>query len=101
MEAKDWTGQKFGKITLLKRSDKKENRTFLWEGICECGVEKLFIPNKLASGHIISCGCGCKIRHNSKSKNWTDQKFFRITLLKKSDKRASGQISNRRTSKRN
>ena len=33
MEAKDWTGQKFGKITLLKRSDKKENRTFLWEGI--------------------------------------------------------------------
>lgn len=46
--------QKFGKLTVLKRSETNNKK---WLCKCECGVEKEFYSNNLRSGDSKSCGC--------------------------------------------
>ena len=54
----DLTGQKFGRLTVLGKSDKKkyDNRT-VWHCQCECGNYKDAISTSLKCGDVKSCGC--------------------------------------------
>jgi hypothetical protein len=54
---KDWTGQKFGRFTFVKRSDKKQGGAYFWEALCECGTTKLIVPASVVLGGTVSCGC--------------------------------------------
>lgn len=53
----DLTGQVFGKLKVVKLSDKKRNKCFLWECICECGNTDYSNTQPLTSGHKKTCGC--------------------------------------------
>lgn len=53
----DLTGQKFGKLTVLKKcGNTKEGKT-VWLCKCECGNETKVIGRDLRNGHTQSCGC--------------------------------------------
>ena len=52
----DITGQKFGRLTVLTRSQNQGTRAF-WNCLCECGNHKIAEGKKLRSGHTKSCGC--------------------------------------------
>jgi len=55
----DLTGQKFGLLTVLSKSDKtrgKRNR-IAWKCLCECGKEVLVVGEQLRYGVTKSCGC--------------------------------------------
>lgn len=53
----DLSGQKFGKLTVIKYARKnKANRSFFYCK-CECGNTKVIRQNSLLSGHTKSCGC--------------------------------------------
>lgn len=52
----DVTGQKFGRLTVLTRSQNKGTRAF-WDCICDCGNHKTVEGKKLRNGHTQSCGC--------------------------------------------
>ena len=57
---KDIVGQKFGRLTVVKRVEKpKESnrRDAFWLCICECGNEKVVAGYYLRSGTTKSCGC--------------------------------------------
>ena len=58
----DMTGQKFGKITVIKRMGSSTDNRATWECICECGTVKTIIGKELREGKIISCGCAKKER---------------------------------------
>ena len=66
----DLTGQRFGKLTVIKRAENKvelngQIRTqFLCK--CDCGKEMIVLSNSLKSGLTKSCGClkGAPIKHN-------------------------------------
>lgn len=49
----DYTGQQFGRWTVLKRGDKPK----IWICRCECGKIKAANIDNLKSGKSISCGC--------------------------------------------
>lgn len=51
----DLTGQKFGRLTVIKRDFSKKRTAWLCK--CECGKEKVVISNDLRSGKTKSCGC--------------------------------------------
>jgi hypothetical protein len=53
---KDITGQRFGKLTALKRipNTKKYSK---WECFCECGGKSIVLLTNLTKGNTISCGC--------------------------------------------
>lgn len=52
----DLTGQKFGRILVLKRAENKNRRvTYLCK--CDCGKELVILAQNLANGTTKSCGC--------------------------------------------
>lgn len=52
---KDITGQKFGKLTVIKFSH--INKSSYWLCKCDCGKEKVIWINSLKQGSTRSCGC--------------------------------------------
>ena len=55
----DLTGQKFGKLTVIEKSDKKDTNKqhAYWLCLCECGNKVIVNSNSLRSGNTRSCGC--------------------------------------------
>jgi len=51
-------GQRFGKLTVLKRSGSDKHKKALWTCECDCGGETTVTTGQLKSGHTKSCGCG-------------------------------------------
>lgn len=55
-KAKDLTGKKFGNLTVIEKSGRK-NRNNLWLCRCECGNEVQCYQYNLERGSSTSCGC--------------------------------------------
>ena len=53
----DLTGQKFGRLTVLKRNSENLNGKPAWVCQCECGNIKIIRGADLRSGKTLSCGC--------------------------------------------
>lgn len=54
---KDISGQKFGKLTAIKNTEKLHKGVYIWECLCECGNTCFKPVNKLIIGEVSSCGC--------------------------------------------
>lgn len=56
--AKDLTGQKFNKWTVLERAENSASRNrVMWLCRCDCGVERVVVRHSLTAGISKSCGC--------------------------------------------
>jgi len=58
----DLTGQKFGRLTVIKDVGRNKSHKVLWLCKCECGNTKIINGNSLKNGSTISCGCYQKER---------------------------------------
>lgn len=54
---KDLTGQKFERLTVIKRVNNKKNGEVMWLCQCVCGNKKEVSSNNLLKGLVKSCGC--------------------------------------------
>ena len=54
---KDISGQRFGKLTAIKRVDNAEDKRVKWLCQCDCGTITEVQGNNLTNGHTQSCGC--------------------------------------------
>ena len=54
---KNHIGEKFGRLTIVRKTERKVQRTFLYECLCECGNSTYARMSDLKSGHVQSCGC--------------------------------------------
>lgn len=100
-KALDLTGQKFGKLLVLKRVPSKNNKTY-WLCRCQCGIEKEIQTGHLKSGTISSCGssqCKQKILQEYKKECLICKKVFttnfnnRIYCYECSPKQEEGDIN--------
>lgn len=55
----DLTGQKFGKLTVIKRANDIGDGRVKWLCQCDCGNTIIVQSNNLKNGHTSSCGCLC------------------------------------------
>ena len=53
----DITGDKFGKLTAIKPTERRAGSNIIWECLCECGCTAFVNSNHLRSGDTTSCGC--------------------------------------------
>ena len=54
----DLTGQRFGKLTVIKYAGQAKDNHALWLCQCDCGSEPFAVPsNNLKRSHTTSCGC--------------------------------------------
>lgn len=72
----DLMGQKFGRLTVIKRVESTFSRRVKWLCRCDCGKEIIVKGKGLRSGHTKSCGC---IRIT----DLTGKKFGRWTVIKR------------------
>jgi hypothetical protein len=64
---KDYTGQKAGRLTFLKPTEDKNQRTIIWELHCDCGNLVYARPIDVLRGQTHSCGClATELRQNRK-----------------------------------
>lgn len=62
--AKDITGQKFGRLTALRRDYGEHSRNgAYWVCKCDCGREHVVLGANLRTGRVRSCGCA-SIEHS-------------------------------------
>lgn len=60
----DIIGQKFGMLTVINKTDKRDsNGSIIWKCLCDCGNYTEVNSTNLKRGHTFSCGC----RHRSKN----------------------------------
>lgn len=77
----DLTGQKFGRLTVLKDVGRK-NRQVLWLCKCDCGNEIKIEAGRLKSGNTKSCGCYNKEKLSERMVDLTGKKFGRLTVIR-------------------
>lgn len=53
----DLTGQKYGRLTVLKRMENDKWGQSCWLCLCECGNTIMVTRGRLKNGHTTSCGC--------------------------------------------
>lgn len=54
---KDLTGQRFGRLLVLRQSESNRTGRTMWWTRCDCGHELAVQSNNLCSGNTHSCGC--------------------------------------------
>jgi hypothetical protein len=54
---KDITGQRFSRLTAIRRVAKNQHRKSMWLFRCDCGNETVVMISHAISGHTQSCGC--------------------------------------------
>ena len=70
---KDLTGQKFGKLTVIKMSEERGNRNQIkWICKCECGNIHIVTGESLRAGKSKSCGC---LKHEDSYNKIQDREF--------------------------
>lgn len=56
-QAKDLTGQRFGRLTAISAEKDKEGRRYIWTCLCDCGNYTKATTVSLTHGLKKSCGC--------------------------------------------
>ena len=57
LHAEDITGQRFGRLIVIKPIKRDKNSNIIWQCICDCGKYKAIYGNSLRNNTVKSCGC--------------------------------------------
>ena len=57
---KDLTGQTFNLLTVLRKTEKRQNNSVVWECQCECGNICEVTSSNLTKNRTKSCGCASR-----------------------------------------
>lgn len=89
---KDITGQRFGRLTALRRLNKKIGTSYAWLCRCDCGRLTEVSANALLKGGTKSCGCKKTDALRRQTVNITGLHFGRLTALEPTDERSGGSV---------
>lgn len=75
----DLTGQRFGRLTVIKRNGSKDGHA-AWECVCDCGRHTVVNGRYLTSGKTKSCGClhNELLAERSRKHGMTGKRLYRI-----------------------
>ena len=76
MKPLDLVGEKFGRLTVIERTENKGSKA-AWKCICDCGGFTVAVSHDLISGHTQSCGCFQK-EMTSKASKTHGMRFTKI-----------------------
>ncbi len=83
---KDLTGQRFGHLLCLRKTDERWNNKIVWELQCDCGNKVLKRGGDLTSGKVTTCGKNNCIFHKNRlgehRHDLSGQRFGKLTVKK-------------------
>ena len=84
-QAQQLAGQRFGRLTIVEPTDKKDGTAVVWKCKCDCGNTTYSTLSSLKIGNKKSCGCIVRERtaksREAMEKELFGQKFGRLTVL--------------------
>lgn len=86
----DMTGKRFGRLTVIGRSEHRDSTTAVyWDCKCDCGTIKPIRGTTLRAGRAKSCGCLFEEKRKAgiTKKDIVGQRFGRLVVLKETDER--------------
>lgn len=89
----DYTGHKFGRLTLLEKTDKTEKNGYIYKCRCDCGNIVYKPISLMKSGGIKSCGC--------LQKEANREKIGEIRKINQVEGTSVGRIANKKIAKNN
>ena len=89
---RDYTGEKYGRLTAIKQDPDKPTGYWIWK--CECGNTKTIKADSVVSGKTKSCGCLNLEKIHEKKRNFVDysgKRFGELEVIEyvSSDKRGT------------
>jgi 5-methylcytosine-specific restriction endonuclease McrA len=93
----DITGQKFGRLLAIERTEEKSGTNYKWLCQCECGTQKKIRLSDLLNGKIRSCGClhketsMQKLKKISNFKDLTGQRFGKLIAVEREKVKSGSQ----------
>lgn len=85
MQKIDLSGQKFGRLTVIKDSGRRVNKKVMWLCQCECGNQVEVSGDNLKSGNTQSCGCYRREKHGN---DFLGKRFGKLTVIEKTEERS-------------
>lgn len=85
----DLTGQRFGHLTVLGKTDKIQDRYCVWRCLCDCGRETEVNTRRLKRGVATDCGCIAKktAQRGNLAEDLTGRKYGHLTVLQRTENR--------------
>lgn len=88
----DITGQRFGKLVVIKadhvKQDNNGNNSFYWLCHCDCGNDQVVQGDVLRCGGTVSCGCyraqQSGLRASERTVNLVGRRFGKLTVIERS-----------------
>lgn len=82
---KDLTGARFGHLTVIEKTEKRQENYSVWRCLCDCGKEIEVSTKRLTRGTVTNCGCIPKttMRNGPIAENLEGQVFGELTVLEK------------------
>jgi hypothetical protein len=78
----DITGQKFGRLTVIKRIPSISTRTTRWLCKCDCGSLHAVNKNNLINGQVKSCGClASELKKKRKTRTTHGMSYTRLYYI--------------------
>lgn len=87
-QRRNLTGEKFGKLEVIKLHGVKNNRR-VWLCKCDCGNECVVTTAHLTTGSTISCGC---MRKGVNAIDLTGKKYGKLVAVEPTDKRMGNSV---------
>lgn len=90
-QRKDLTGQRFGSLTVIGKTELTERRYRVWKCRCDCGNEVLVNTKHLTRGTVKDCGCVPRkdARRGNLAEDLTGRVFGELTVLNRVENRNS------------
>ena len=85
---KDLTGKRFGKLVVVKISERRSNGYLLWECQCDCGNIKYTTTDRLLNGTVKSCGCA----RGRQAEDLTGKRFGLLVPIRPTEHRQANSI---------
>ena len=93
---KNITGQRFGKLTVIRPVEERKRGAVVWECLCDCGATCFVTGYRLRSGETRSCGCirytDSALRGKPYAEDLTGQKYGRLTVVRATEARKRGSV---------
>jgi hypothetical protein len=88
----DISGQRFGRLTAIKRIENDKQGQVQWLCKCDCGIEVIANRYSLLKGRKRSCGCLQKETVSKRFKDISGQRFGKLIAIKRVENDKQGHV---------
>ena len=90
--AVDRRGVRYGRLTAIEPTNKRQSGSIVWRCVCDCGNEAFVSAKLLATGSAQSCGCLRREVQAARATDHTGKRYGKLVALEPVENRQGGGV---------